>query len=128
MKIDARIWSICEETGEEVKITVEMPARWVVCEECQGSGTELYGSLKGHAFTMDEMNEDPEFRENYFGGAYDVQCSRCKGRTTVPALYREGMTDEQKAMMETHDRIDEAYWEAKYQDDRIASQERAMGC
>lgn len=58
--------------------------KWEVCPGCEGSGTELYGSLKGYAFSAEEWNnEDPDFREDYMSGNYDVPCSECRGRTTV---------------------------------------------
>jgi len=62
---------------------IEVPAKYEVCPECEGFGTELCCSLKGHAFSAEEMHEDPDFAEAYFRGDYDVPCSCCNGRTTV---------------------------------------------
>ncbi len=63
--------------------TIAAPAIKVICPSCDGEGTELCGGLKGAAFSPEEMNEDPDFRESYFGGDFDVQCSECKGEKII---------------------------------------------
>jgi hypothetical protein len=78
-------------TPSDREVTVSLPVVWVVCPECNGSGTELYGSLKG-ADVTEACREDYEFCEDYFSGAYDVPCSACKGRTTVLAIDEGALT------------------------------------
>lgn len=66
-----------DETGDEIRI--EVPGRFEVCSQCNGEGTELYGSLKGAVFSAQDFAEDPDFAEDYFGGHCDVPCAHCHG-------------------------------------------------
>lgn len=77
-------------------IEAELPAKWSVCSECEGSGTELRGGLKGMAFTAQDLHEDPEFFEDYCNGAFDTKCSKCEGRTTVPIMNPSAMSFAEK--------------------------------
>lgn len=65
-----------------VEFELSLPAKRIVCPCCDGAGTELRGGLKGLAIS-DESMQDDDFRESYFGGDYDVQCSECKGENVV---------------------------------------------
>lgn len=51
----------------------------VQCSRCNGSGKHLYGSLEGHAFSSDELQEDQDFFEDMMQGIYDVSCENCEG-------------------------------------------------
>lgn len=62
------------------KVRVQVPAKYRVCQCCSGSGTELYGSMKGYAYSADELNDDPDFAESIMQGNYDVPCESCKGQ------------------------------------------------
>jgi hypothetical protein len=68
-----------------------LPAKTVVCPDCDGTGTELRGSLKGAVISEESMADD-DFRESYFGGDYDVQCSCCKGRNVIEVVDVERLT------------------------------------
>lgn len=66
--------------------TVEVPARWVVCGECQGEGRTLSPAFRGQLDS--DMMDDDEFMEEYRkrgGGIYSCACEACGGRTTVLA-------------------------------------------
>lgn len=55
-----------------------LPAQYVVCDACQGTGktSEYLGE-----FTQSEWAEqDEEFRENYMAGYYDRPCEECGGK------------------------------------------------
>lgn len=70
---------------------VELPSKRIVCDECGGEGTELRGSLKGHVVS-DESLSDPDFRQSYFGGDYDVPCSCCEGKRVIDVVDEENLT------------------------------------
>lgn len=103
---------------------VILPAKRIVCDYCNGSGTELRGGLKGCVIS-DESLADPDFCQSYFGGDYDVACSECKGLRVLDVV------DEERLSV----KMAERYWRAI--DDRNASDaadaaerryfERAMG-
>ncbi len=66
--------------------TVEVPATWAVCPECQGEGRTLSPAFRGQLDA--EMAEDEEFMAEYRkrgGGIYSCSCPECGGRTTVLA-------------------------------------------
>lgn len=65
----------CDET------LVEIPARYVVCGHCSGSGRS---SAHLGSFTADEWaQESVEFREDYLNGLYDQVCPECGGKRVV---------------------------------------------
>lgn len=92
--------------------THELPAKWAICPECSGAGTELRGGLKGAVFSAEDLAEDPEFFDDYFSGAYDVACSKCHGRTSVLEVDVASCTFAQMRIAARHRR--EARREARY--------------
>lgn len=67
--------------------THEVPGKYCVCPECEGTGYTLCDGMKGHAYTQEEFDEafDEEAKEQYFtrGGIYDQPCKTCKGKNVV---------------------------------------------
>ncbi len=61
----------------------EVPAQHEVCPVCSGKGTHVNPSIDSHGIGAEEMYEDPDFAEEYFGGAYDVECNECAGQRVV---------------------------------------------
>lgn len=68
----------------ELDTDIEIPAKWEVCETCDGRGTHVNPSIDSHGISPEEFAEDPDFAEAYFRGDYDQPCNECHGRTTVP--------------------------------------------
>lgn len=67
--------------SEGVETTVNLPAKWEICPQCQGHGKS---SAYLGAFTRDEMDEQgQEFMEDYMRGDYDRACEHCKGSGKV---------------------------------------------
>lgn len=66
------------------------------------------------------IDEDPDFREGYFRGDYDVDCAECHGARVVPAVDRENNRADVVAKV---DAADEARWNAA----RGELYERRMG-
>ena len=84
---------ISPKTGWEFTVTV--PGKRMLCEECDGTGRVLCDGLRGHAFSSEELFEDPDFAEGYFGGDYDVKCDECHGEKVVVGPDEERMTKRQ---------------------------------
>jgi len=61
-----------------------IPFHWVICGNCQGRGSTVNPAIDGNGLTAEDFAEDPDFREDYFSGVYDVPCAVCKGRRVVP--------------------------------------------
>jgi hypothetical protein len=78
---------VVEETddGPEVE-EVTFPARFEVCGLCDGRGNHVNPSIDAHGISGEEFDEDPDFREEYARGTYDVSCYRCRGDRVEPVV------------------------------------------
>ena len=74
------------DNGEDEPVQHKLVARYALCDDCGGEGTHLTPSIREHAYSQEEMEEEgPEFLEQYLlrGGIYDVTCLTCKGLRVV---------------------------------------------
>lgn len=61
--------------------------KFIVCPECEGTGTS---SAYLGAFTSDDMAQmDDEFMDDYFAGRYDRHCDECKGQRVVAGCFMD---------------------------------------
>lgn len=65
---------------------LEVEFKYDVCPLCQGQGTHTDPSIDCCGLTSEDFDEDPDFRENYASGVYDVTCNRCGGKRVVPVV------------------------------------------
>lgn len=73
--------------GTEREVT--FPSKKAVCPDCGGHGRVLNGNIRYHAYTQDDMDEDPEFAKEYMRGGdgiYGVTCPTCGGRNVVDVI------------------------------------------
>ena len=89
---------VCRNTGELEIIT--LPAKFEVCHKCNGKGTHVNPAVDGHGISREEFDEDPDFRENYFSGLYDITCQKCDGKRVIPIIDIDRLNDEQKKFYE----------------------------
>lgn len=82
-------------TAKGNQFEILLPATRIVCPYCNGSGTELGHGLKGVCISSESL-DDPDFRESYFGGDFDVACSSCKGTNVVLELDWDSLSDKMK--------------------------------
>ena len=107
--------------------TFTLPARKAVCSDCEGCGTVMNPSMRGHAYTEEEFRDFSEDeREAYFtrGGMYDVTCPTCKGANVVDTPNERAFTDEDRevyARWQEDQAEDAAY-------DRMCRAEVEYGC
>lgn len=100
---------------------VMLPAKRVVCHRCDGSGFHVNPSVDGHGLSSDDFDQDPDFREAYFSGRYDVECEECKGERVVLEVHWERLTPKMQKRLQRA--IDEDYWL-----DKAEADERKWGC
>ncbi len=117
--------------GEEVTLT--LPSKMEVCDECGGHGYVLCEGMRGHAYTSEEFAEafdDDEDRAEYFryGGKYDQQCPVCKGKNVVPGVDESRLSDAQKKEYAEYQEWQEAEWQADADCRAETEAERRMGC
>jgi len=88
-----------DEDGEEHEQDVEVPIQFEVCPTCRGKGTHVNPSIDCNGLTAEDFAEDPDFREEYFSGAYDQVCNQCGGERVVPEINEEGVTGETRELL-----------------------------
>ena len=76
-----------DEEGDEAEHLI--PFKFVVCDTCDGKGKHVNPSVDSNGLTADDFDQDPDFKEDYFGGLYDVTCYGCGGRRVVPVIDEE---------------------------------------
>jgi hypothetical protein len=74
-----------------------IPVHFEVCPTCRGIGKHVNPAIDEHGISPEQFDEDPDFRESYFKGHYDVPCYGCKGRRVVP---RPTAIGDKEALME----------------------------
>lgn len=92
-----------------------LPGHWEICSSCSGEGAS---SAYLGSFTREQLDEDPDFFEEYRNGAYDRPCEHCSnGR--VWTLDPDRMNAEQRAEYDgEQDRLEgeiEAYRERRHE-------------
>jgi hypothetical protein len=56
---------------------------WIVCPVCDGEGTTVNPNIDANGLTREDFDEDPDFREDYMSGVYDITCAACHGKRVV---------------------------------------------
>lgn len=101
------ILTIERDDGEFEEIA--LPTRWVVCPVCEGEGKHANPAIDCGGLVRDELDYDPDFAEDYFGGMYDVTCNRCEGRRVVHEVDWNRLTPEQSEEYERQLREEAEY-------------------
>lgn len=78
-----------DDDGEEESVTVAL--KYEVCPTCEGRGKHVNPSIDCNGLTAEDFAEDPDFREEYMSGRYDVACYECKGKRVVLDLDRDNV-------------------------------------
>jgi len=112
-----------EETGDEIEEDIEVPIKFEVCPTCDGKGTHVNPSIDSNGLTAEDFAEDPDFREDYFSGRYDVACYGCGGSNVVPTINGDYVDEETRKLLDKVQGQREADAEYEYQ----CARERAMG-
>lgn len=76
-----------DEDGGDVRY--EQPFEWKICPICDGKGTHVDPNIDRNGITQEEMDNDPQFFEDYRNGVYDIPCNECKGKRVTPKLLTE---------------------------------------
>lgn len=93
----------------------ELPAKFEVCDTCRGKGSHVNPSIDGNGLTAEDFAEDPDFREDYFSGVYDVTCHECKGLRVVPVIDYDRLNEGQKVIAANYEKRERmrAQWDAE---------------
>ena len=107
--------------GDEQEIEVVLNAKFEVCWTCGGKGTHVSKSIDSNGISAEDFDRDPDFREEYFSGMYDVTCEECKGRNVTLIVDDENNTPENLKIY--FDYLDDCY-----RDQMERDAERRAGC
>ena len=88
-----------DDDGEEEGVTVAL--KYEVCSTCEGKGKHVNPSIDGDGLTAEDFEDDPDFREEYMSGRYDVACYGCKGKRVVLELDRDNIAAELLARIDS---------------------------
>ena len=88
-----------DEEGNEAEETVVFPAIYKVCPTCSGKGKHVNPSIDADGLTAEDFDEDPDFRESYFSGVYDVTCYECGGLRVIPEIDESNLSEAQKGFL-----------------------------
>ena len=72
--------------GEEEGSEILLPTKWEVCSVCEGKGIHVDPRMDDNGLNTADFQDDPDFANDYFSGAFDIPCNSCGGRTTIRAL------------------------------------------
>lgn len=108
-----------DDEGDDVE--VDVPVKFGVCPTCDGKGTHVNPSIDCGGLSQEDFAEDPEFAEDYFSGAHDVQCYQCGGKRVVPEINEGALTNDQKKAVKEmeQDQRDRADHEAECHAERM---------
>ncbi|MBD3404333.1 hypothetical protein GF420_15695 [candidate division GN15 bacterium] len=95
------------DTDEEVVLKV--PCVYEACHVCKGKGKHVNPSIDSHGLTSRDLAEDPDFRDSYFRGAFDVTCYTCEGKRVTPEPHWEMLEEDIKKKLYKK-REDEAFY------------------
>lgn len=113
-----------DENGDEIEITAHFPAKWEICDHCRGNGTHDHPAFSNGISGEEFYGEwEPEERERYMDGFYDVSCDDCGGSGKVKVIDEDAITEDQQDDLKDYYR--QLRRQAAY--DRECAMERRMG-
>lgn len=113
---ELRAWPECPPPHE-----FTLPCKFEVCAICDGRGRHTDPNIDASGLTYDDFADDPDFAEEYHGGAYDVACYGCGGERVEPVVDRDAADP---VVLAIYDEMVRGHID--YQ--RECAAERRMGC
>lgn len=65
---------------------VVVASRFVACETCSGYGKVVDPNIDCGGISDDDFSRDPDFKQDYLDGRYDVTCPKCSGDRVVAKI------------------------------------------
>lgn len=97
MRLEIEVYGDDGDTFE----TLELPAKFEVCDRCRGEGSHVNPSIDGNGITSSEWADwDEDDRETYMSGGYDVSCEECKGQRVVKVVDEEHLSPDARIAFE----------------------------
>jgi hypothetical protein len=115
-----------EVEADDLEEFLYLNAKYEVCDLCDGKGTTVNPAIDHYGITNEDFDEDPDFRENYFSGVYDVACRRCEGLRVMLAPDEENNPPELLNLYWQSEREKYDYARERYAEMRAEGQEVYM--
>ena len=117
-QFDGRIVKFTSYDENDYEVEYELPGKYEVCGLCHGRGTHVNPSIDSHGLTAEDFAEDPDFAEDYFGGAYDEVCNQCHGKRVETVVDRDTCDPEllkkyDQYLDDQYDAEQERYWQQR---------------
>jgi hypothetical protein len=88
-----------DDDGEEVSVL--LPGKHEVCDECGGHGRHTNRAIDGNGITASEWADwDDDEREAYMTGKYDVTCTVCGGEKVVAVVDVQALEAQSPELLE----------------------------
>lgn len=110
----------CDCDAEMADVEEQLPWKFEVCPVCSGNGKHVNPAIDAGGLSH-EMQDDPDFHDQYMSGVYDVPCRVCEGKRVVPVVDWDALEPDRKAAYEAQLQAD-----ADNEAERMA--EIRMGC
>lgn len=89
---DSSVLALIEKLGTKVQfqnqaaIAMDAPIHNSICLMCEGEGTVVDPNVDSCGLSDQDFDDDPEFKNAYFDGAYDIKCPTCKGSKIISTI------------------------------------------
>jgi hypothetical protein len=96
---------VCEyedEDGSIIQIKETVPVKMEVCPSCEGFGRYVNPNIDRDGLTQEDFDEDPDFKDSYLNGVYDITCKHCNGSKVIPVIDVNQIHGELKAKVEKY--------------------------
>lgn len=82
----------------------ELPSKFEVCGTCLGHGRTANPSIDGNGITSSEWQDDwdPDERQAYLRGDYDITCPECKGLRVVNVVDEEHLSEDDRRFLKRY--------------------------
>jgi predicted methyltransferase len=112
-----KVW-VTTKKGNDFEVF--LPSKRVVCPACDGKGYYVNPNIDGNGISPLEFDEDPEFKENYLSGLYDVRCETCQGENVIQIVDMDKLTPKMRENLQRN-------WQQEAAHRRECEAERRMG-
>ena len=60
-----------------------MKPKWIICPVCDGDGTTVNPAIDANGISAEDFVADPDFRDDYMSGVFNITCRACGGAGKV---------------------------------------------
>lgn len=92
-------FTLIDDHGDETEH--KLPSCWDICPRCSGNGTHDH-PVFSNGLSQEDFDEDPDFKDAYMRGEYDVVCGECNGSGKVLVPNEDAMNSAERVLFEKY--------------------------